>query len=206
MNPIDEKATFTRPRFLTSGFHSQVILCNCRLSGRSADKPITCVLKFFPSRFQLCFEKEIHAYRRLLESNTTLKYPKPYGYAEWPTAKYIKTIGRNIVPLIGADNNVFVLILQYVEVGDTSSSSISLELAVAAMESLNLLHKEKIVHGDISIDNILAIENETTADITWLDFSCSWTDASMKQIQWEWDKAAEYFAKLVPFRLNFFLN
>jgi serine/threonine protein kinase len=199
MKPIDEKATFTRPRFLSNGFHSQVILCNARLSGRPAEKPVTCVLKFFPSHFQLCFEKEVQAYRTLLESDTTLKYPKPYGFAEWSTAKYIKTIGRTIEPLVGADTeeNVFVLILQYVEVGDAPPSSLSLELAVAAMDSLNLLHKEKIVHGDISTHNILAVENETTTNITWLDFSCSWTNASAEQIRWEWNKAAEYFAKLV---------
>jgi serine/threonine protein kinase len=200
MNPIDDKATFTRPRFVSSGFHSQVILCNTRLSGRSADKPITCVLKCFPGRFQLFFENEIQAYKRLLQSKTSLKYPKPLGFAEWPTAKYIKTIGRTIEPLVDVDteSSIFVLVLQYVETLDVSSGSITIEVAVAAMESLNMLHNEGIVHGDISILNILTFENDAgETEVMWIDFSCSWIDASAKQIELEWRRGTEYFAKLV---------
>jgi serine/threonine protein kinase len=204
MDPLDDKVTFTRPRFLSTGFHSQVILCNTRLSGKSVYKPITCVLKFFPGRFELFFEKELQAYRRLLDSKTTLKYPKPLGFAEWPTAKYIKTIGRSIEPLEGADTEsaIFVLLLEYVETRDVSSNSVTIEVAVAALESLNMLHQEGIVHGDISIGNTLAFENDVgETDVMWIDFSCSWTDASPKQIEWEWQRAVEYFAKLVSVEL-----
>jgi hypothetical protein len=208
MEPIDDKATFSRVRLLNGGTHSQVCYCTYRIgkSRKIADKVNHCILKFFPNAYQIRFQKEVETYNRLLESDTPLRYANPLGASKWSGAKYIKTIGKTIggeiepLPDVSVTSSVYVLMLEYVEGDSISDSLMSLETAKAALESLKMLHQLRIAHGDISVNNIIELEDDgTTKNAVWIDFSCSWIDASSTQIQQEWKIAVEYFSTLVTY-------
>lgn len=198
MEVIDDRVLFSRPRLLSTGIHGQVIRCEYRVSRKTTSKNANCVLKFFPPRFKTCFDRERAIYQQLLDSNTSLQYVKPLGFAEWPSAKYLKTIGRGITAIEnGTSSTVHVLMLEYEESSPLSSVPISLALAKSSIACLNMLHQLGIVHGDISTDNILVVERNGLTDVVWIDFSGSWSDASPNQIALEARRAAEYFAHLV---------
>lgn len=204
MEPIDDKATFSRIRLLNGGTHSQVCYCTYRIgkSRKTADKVNHCILKFFPNAYQIHFQKEVETYNRLLESDTSLRYANPLGASKWSGAKYIKTIGGGIEPLtdVSVTSSVYVLMLEYMEGASVSDSRMSLETAKAALESLKMLHQLRIAHGDISFNNIIELGDDgTTKNAVWIDFSCSWIDASSTQIQQEWKIAVEYFSTLVTY-------
>ena len=198
MEKLDARFIFSNPILLKQGDRSQVLVCDYRPPRRTNESSKQCVLKFFPERFHLNFEKEVATYHFLLKAEHKSRLVNPLGYDKWPRGKYIKTIGRNIKPFAaeGADQCVDVLMLEYVPAGtqESQSTKIPLTRAASAMTALKDLHNLGVVHGDVSIDNILAPDEET---VMWIDFSNSWLDASKQQLNWEWVWAAEYFSNLV---------
>jgi serine/threonine protein kinase len=202
MEAIDGRIVFTRQRLLSSSPRTQVIRCNYsipngRPRGRKPAAPLPeCVLKVFPSRFRISYDKEIATYTRLVGSDSTVQYPKPLGYGQWTTEKYAKTIAQGIRSTLtyGDNSTIFVLMLEFVEATSLSSMRVSEEIAMAALSSLAALHSVGIVHGDISTTNIFLVGDETSPEIVWMDFSSSWTEASPNQISWEMERAREYFA------------
>lgn len=203
MEVIDDRVLFSRPRLLSTGIHGQVVHSEYRVSQIS--RPKNCVLKFFPARFKACFDREKVIYQQLLDSNTAVQYVKPLGIAEWPSAKYLKTIGRRITPIKnGTSSTVYVLMLEYEKSSSLSSVPMSLPLAKSSIACLNMLHQLGIIHGDISTDNVLVVERDGLMDVLWIDFSCSWGDASPGQIALEARRAAEYFALLVQNSVTYF--
>lgn len=203
MNLIDDRTAFSRPRILSSSPHRQVVRFDSRVSrdGKKAGA-IDCVLKFFTSKVRIAYDKEVAAYSRLTESNTTLRFPQPLGFGEWSSAKYAKVLGKGRQTLLedDPDSTIFVLMLEYI--GNSHPLSVIMpiapEITILALSSLADLHAIGIVHGDISTTNILVIEKKgQDINVAWVDFSSSWTNASSKQIEWELDRAAEYFEEWV---------
>jgi hypothetical protein len=203
MEDIKEKTIFSRPRLLSATPGSQVVRCNYKIptARKRPDEVYECVLKIFPSSFRISYEKELSTYRRLIESDVGISYPDPLGCGEWPSAKYIKTIGQRITSILkdSKDSTVFVLMLGYVDATPLSSIAVSTDVALAALSSLAKLHALGIVHGDLSTSNIFVDEEQedNSVNIVWMDFSSSWTEASPNQLSWEMDRALEYFAAWV---------
>jgi RIO-like serine/threonine protein kinase len=202
MERIHERAVFSRPKLLSLGQHSQVIRVNYKLPWDKGS-PDDCVLKIFLPRSRVAFEKEKEVYCFLETTPIRFEYARPIGYGEWTPAKYLKTIGKGIAPLPSATSqaSIRVLLLRYVDgtlLHNIASSSV---IAASALSNLAGLHERGIVHGDISSDNILVSEEDDALKVFWLDFSSSWANASLKQVTWEMEKAAEFFEEWV-FRLK----
>jgi len=92
---------------------------------------------------------------------------------------------------------VYVIMLEHIEAIPLSSITPTMELIKGALSSLSELHGLGIVHGDISMDNILVIKESGGLEVMLIDYSSSWLDASQEQEDWEFLRAAEYFAHLV---------
>jgi serine/threonine protein kinase len=195
---IEDSSTFSRPRLLSVRGNRQVVRANYKLSKNDVNK--LCVLKFFTIESKIEFEKEIQAYSTLIASGDTF-YANPIGIAEWSIARYLKAIGKTIQPMeIGdQDRMIFVLVLQYVDLVVLSSIPIPVTVgkAAACLSSLSAMHALKMVHGDVTRDNILVSTAPGVSAIVWIDFSSSWTDASPNQIELEWNGAVEFFAHSV---------
>src|SRR2546423_6665728 len=148
MQLIDERAVFSRPRPLKRGAHGQVVRVNYKLPWRKTKPTTDCVLKFFPASNRLAYDKEVEIYYRL-EGNPTpgFEYARPLGYGEWTVAKYIKTIGKGIKPILqetpGA--TIFVLLLAFVDAASLAEVTPTARIAAAAFKSLGSLHACGIV-------------------------------------------------------------
>ena len=203
MELLDDRAVFTRPRVLSTTPHSQVVRFAVQIppSREKSKESFECVLKFFTIDSQVSYKKELAAYAALAEQGIS-DCPSALGHAEWSSEKYLKTLGKRPKALIDSkyESMIFVIMLQHVHgsVPLSSIANISPEIAKATLLSLSHLHAAGIVHGDISLDNILVTEGkDKTFKLTWIDFSCSWTNASQKQIEWETEIAAMYVAQWV---------
>jgi|SRR5271156_3363013 len=208
MNILDDRAVFTRPRVLSTTPHSQVVRFAVQIpdSAENSTEPFECVLKFFTNYSEISYKKELAAYAALSEHGIS-DFPTVVGHAEWSTEKYRKTLGKRKKALVDGnyESVIFVIMLEYVHgsLPLSSIANISPEIARATLASLSNLHAAGIVHGDISQDNILVTESKTkTVKLTWIDFSCSWTNASQKQIQWETEIAATYLAQWVSAQMQ----
>jgi serine/threonine protein kinase len=173
------------------------------MQGSSA-QPESCVLKFFALKSRAAYDKEVAVYWWLHNSGRTMKnYSRLLGYDQWMAAKYVKTIGRGIKSILSKnpDPHIYVLMLKDIENSSPMSSvTITPAIAAAALTNLAILHETGVVHGDISTDNILVLEEEESVRVFWIDFSSSCTNASSIQTAWEMDRAAEYFSQWVmPF-------
>jgi hypothetical protein len=206
MELINNQFLFSRPHLLSSGAHSQVVRFNCKpshsrkvLPQRPAGESERCVLKFHTSANRLPYENELVIYRRLLETDAGLIYPRPIGYAEWSSQKYEKTIGRTIQSITGGeDASIFVLMLEFIEQSKPLSSvTVSIDIARAAISSLTKLHNIQIVHGDISTSNALVLEERAPARVMWIDFSSASIGASDSDLGLERRKAIDYFGAMV---------
>jgi serine/threonine protein kinase len=207
MGSIDPRLLFSRPIWLSSAPTHQVIRFTARFprSAKKQAETVDCVLKLFTSAARTSYDKEVAVYARLNEIDSKIPRPKLLGCAEWSREKYAKTVGKGI-PLLPAgtkfDSLVFVLMLEFLERSQPISTiaTIPLDLAKSALSHLDQLHSLAIVHGDISLSNILIISSDQADEpfnTAWVDFSSSWTDASSKQILWEHERAIEYFSQWV---------
>ena len=206
MDPIDDRFLFSHPEVLSSSRNSQVILLKSRLP---RGQPFDSIVKCFPSRARVEYEKEISVYTVLTENDVSFKYAKPIGYGQWSSQKYVKILGKKHSSLLdeGSDDIISVLMLEFLEEAVPLSDSTNiiaqepdsgLFIATSALSSLAKLHSLGIVHGDISTSNVLLCES----DSLWIDFSSSWINAPSNQIAWEWDRAVEYFSLWVNHRSN----
>jgi serine/threonine protein kinase len=202
MEPIDDRFVFSRPQLLSTGLHSQAVRFNfkpVRSRKTSAELPV-CVLKFYSPDAQISYESELSVYQHVqVAASAELLCPKPIGYAEWSSAKYAKAIGRGIQRIVdGGDAPVFVLMLEYVE-GSTTLSSVNVtpSVAKAAVSSLCKLHRLRVLHGDVSTNNALLMEEHDPARVVWVDFSAASMQAQERELALETKKAVEYFASLV---------
>jgi RIO-like serine/threonine protein kinase len=146
------------------------------------------------------YEKELQTYDLLYQATTTFEFAKPIGYAEWSAAKYAKIIGKGIRSILDPnDTTIFVLLLKYVAAKPLSEISASPEIAAEALNMLARLHELGVVHGDISRDNILVMDSQDgkTPTVVWIDFAASWRFASLQQVAWEMELAADYFEQWV---------
>jgi RIO-like serine/threonine protein kinase len=192
MPKIPDDTVFTRPHILTALPNSQVIRCQTRsLKGHSAET----ILKFYSFENRIAYDKEVKVYRYLQGKPTEkLHIAKCLGHAEWSHSKYVKVVSKkNASIAIGLNSTIYVVMLQPIPNAQqlASLSSLPLSLVVSALSQLWELHVLEIIHGDISLTNILVNDDDV---VTWIDFSCSWTKASSEQIRWEMDTAKEYFA------------
>src|SRR3979490_2284189 len=111
MNRINDKAVFSRPRLIRHGPQSQIVRINYKLPWRKTDS-IDCILKLYPQRSSVAYDKEVGIYHLLYATATPFQYAKPLGYAEWTPAKYVKTIGKGIQSILDPnDSTVLVLLL-----------------------------------------------------------------------------------------------
>jgi RIO-like serine/threonine protein kinase len=197
MEQISDELSFSRPQLLSTGIHSQVVLFNYKQSRSRTAEVAACVLKFYRPDARFAYENELSVYRRLLGTKTELIYPKPFGYSEWSSAKYVKAIGRGIKRIVEGDASVYVLMLEYMEnATPLSSVNVSSSIAESAISSLCRLHNIRIVHGDISTSNALVLAEHEPARVAWIDFSSASTLALQKDLALETDKAIEYFGAI----------
>ena len=200
MQKLNDQLTFTHIQLLHTSNRNQIVRCNYK-KGRKVN---SCVLKLFPTKFRLSFEQERETYNKLLDANTNLLYPLPLGYTKWSVAKYEEVIGSTIGSILDGtpsnDSGVYVLMLHFIENAKQLDKVYpSLQLAIEIIASLDNLHRIRIVHGDLSLSNILLIKESLTdvGKIMFLDFASSWTNASRKQLEWETKNAVEFFAAWV---------
>jgi serine/threonine protein kinase len=198
MERIDEKAVFSRPKLLHATQQSQVVRVNYKLPWDDI-KPEDCVLKFFLPQSRIAFEKERETYRLLNANPIRFDYANPIGYGEWTPAKYLKTIGKGIKPLANSnsESRILVLLLHFVDGTPLSKVPPSPTIAASALSNLASLHERGVVHGDISPDNILVSQGEDELKVFWIDFAASWGYASLRQVTWEMERAAEFFEQWV---------
>lgn len=197
MKTIDEQWIFSQPQLLKVSSRSQVVRFKYKLSKKATNKSgRDCVLKFFPEPSRPLFDREVNAYDTLDKIGNSADYVNPIAAGVWSCTKYLKALGQGILPLTVSDNEVSVLMLDFYDAPPLSSRRLTKPLAIAILKSLEELHSVGIVHGDISLENILLLD-EKPPHLMWLDFSSSWTDASNSQKNWERDRALTYVSKWV---------
>jgi len=198
MQVIDERISFSQPQLLKVTPWAQVIRFKYKASRNAPNiSAQDCVLKIFGEDSRILFDKEVAAYARLVQSKTSATYAKPLGYSKWTAQKYERTIGRNITRMGDGKAEVYVLMLEFVVGRELTAKDFTKPLAISCLKSLDQLHALAIVHGDINPSNLLLLEDDSTTDFVWLDFSFSWTDASPAQLDWETDRAVEYLSDWV---------
>jgi serine/threonine protein kinase len=200
-----ESLIFGRPKLLSHKSQSQVILCDFH-SGERIETS-SCILKIFPPKSSVAYEKELSIYTHLGTQNSNADAveeitPTKFWSGVWSAERYQEFLGGRLPTVLRrTDTQVDVLVLSYVEnicaLSSDETSEVRLHAANAALRSLQALHSNEIVHGDISVDNVLFQRNGNRYDALWIDFSASVINASRNSISREWKKAVDYFAHMV---------
>jgi RIO-like serine/threonine protein kinase len=197
---ITESLSFISPKLLSHKPHSQVILCSVRSAAENTKTQ--CVLKFFPPKANAAFRQELLVYSKATTSESLQEIiPEKLWSESWTASRYHKFLANLPSVLAKSDRKVDVLAISYIEDSDALIESEPPELhiyaAKAALRALQELHENKIVHGDVSVDNLLVQREFDQYFAYWVDFSQSRLNAKQRDITYEWQKAVDYFADLV---------
>jgi len=192
----DNPFTFLRPKLLSHKGRHQVVLSVAQDAESGEETP--CVVKFFSPNARHAFQRELSVYSY---EGTEDARPQKLWSGAWPSSEYLEFL-RNLPSVLRkSDGQVYALVLTYVESIDSLAPSQPTELqkhaVKAALLSLRRLHSVGIVHGDISVENLLLQQNGHNLEATWIDFSSSSVQASMAMIEQEWEQAITYFSQLV---------
>ena len=188
--------TYQRPKLLSHRAGHQVVLSVAQNPEVGDATP--CVLKFFSPKCRDAFERElsIYDYREIEEAR-----PQKLWSGIWPSSKYSEFLSK--LPSISrqSGSRVHTLVLSYVEGIEAFVPSQPMEFqkyaAKAALLSLRKFHSAGIVHGDVSVDNLLLQKSEDKLEAIWIDFSSSIVKASKAMVEHEWEQAVTYFSHLV---------
>ena len=116
-------------------------------------------------------------------------------------AKYVKFCGRACNHHLKADPEAMidVLMWEYIPHSTRLSELVPMPVNIAkrALSRLSELHSVNIMHGNVSLSNALLLVDHDSSNVLWIDFPCSWTEASTVQCNREYGQAAELFAAVV---------
>jgi len=189
--------TFRRPKLFSHKAGRQVAVSLARNDEAEGD-PTPCILKFFSPKCRTAFERELSIYNceEIEESR-----PQKLWSGTWASSKYSEFIGNLPSILRKSDSLVYILVLSYVEGFEAFIPSQPIELqkhaVKAALLSLQKFHSAGIIHGDVSVDNLLLQNNGDRLEAIWIDFSSSIVNASAAMTRHEWEQAVTYFSDLV---------
>lgn len=195
---FDGPLTFLRPKLLSHKPSCQVVISKAKNDGQSGTAT-PCVLKFFSPKALAAYEKELSVYRSEGARNVR---PQKLWSGSWVSSKYLEFLGGNLPSILRkSDSQVYALILSYIEGVDVLSQSHPAELQIhavkAALHSLRILHSARIVHGDVSLENLLLQHDGDKLHAFWIDFSASSVNAKAAAADHEWQQAVAYFSHLV---------
>ena len=177
-NASHDPFTFQRPKLLSHKAGHQVALSLAR-NDEAGGGPTPCILKFFSPKCRTAFERELSIYscEEIEESR-----PQKLWSGTWASSKYSEFIGNLPSILRKSDSLVYILVLSYVEGFEAFIPSQPIELqkhaVKAALLSLQKFHSAGIIHGDVSVDNLLLQNNGDRLEAIWIDFSSSIVNAS----------------------------
>jgi len=197
----DDPLLFVRPLLLRHSPASQVIECDAIDNEDGFSQP--CVLKFFAPKAEAAFRRELAVYTKTNKEEILGNVvPLLLWEGEWSSAKYKTFIGNFPTLLRKSDRAVkFLAIHRITNTVYDFPTGEPVELqpyaVKTALHGLQILHSFDIVHGDVSVQNLLLRRNSEYYDALWIDFSSSIVDASEQDMRYEWQKAVQYFSNLV---------
>ena len=195
-SPSRDPFTFQRPKLLSHKAGHQVVLSVAQNGQDGNTTP--CVLKFFSPKCRAAFERElsVYNYEEIEEAR-----PQKLWSGTWPSSKYTEFLSNLPSILRQSDSRVYTLVLGYVEGIEAFVPSQPIELqkhaVKAALLSLRKFHSAGIVHGDVSVGNLLLQRSGDKLEAIWIDFSSSIVKASTAMAEYEWEQAVAYFSHLV---------
>jgi RIO-like serine/threonine protein kinase len=195
---------FSRPKLLSHKPRSQVFLCDYSSTG--SDSVSACIIKVFTARDKVSYRKESSVYSLARGSGLASglnALPTKLGSGEWDATRYQEFIGGKFPSAMRrSEVGVDVIVLAYIESFNAFGMSESLETRIrgakSALRTLQTLHTNGIVHGDISVNNVLIQRYRDSYTATWIDFSASVINPTRARIALEWRNAIDYFSQLVP--------
>lgn len=194
-----EPFEFLLPRLLSHKPRSQVVLCDY-ISDESS--PFSeCVVKVFPPKGRVAYEKELSAYSVLEKEHKSIS-PRNIWSGNWSAERYQEFLGGMLPSVLRrAETEVSVIALSFVKGSNVFSPRLPTETRIAAVKSalrsLRSLHRIGIVHGDISTENVIIRSAGDHFFAFWIDFSSCNISASKKAMLHEWEKANKYFSQTV---------
>jgi serine/threonine protein kinase len=192
---------FLRPSLISHTAQSQVI--ECEAHDKSHGDRQGCILKFFSPRAESALKQELAVYTKVKGDEELGGFvPRLLWSGTWPSQSYRSFIGRFPSLLRKSDRSVRLIAIELIiNAIQNFPASEPPELHVyaikTALHALQLLHSNGIVHGDISVDNIIFRREAEFYDAFWIDFSSAIIDASPEDVAYEWQKAVQYFSHLV---------
>jgi hypothetical protein len=196
---------FSRPKLLSHKSRSQVFLCDYSSAGNNSVS--ACIVKVFTTRDNVSYRKESSVYSLASGSlglaSGSNALPAKLGSGEWDATRYQEFLGGKFPSAMRrSETGVNVIVLAYIESFNALAMGESLETRIrgakAALLTLQILHTNGIVHGDISVNNVLIQRYRDRYTATWIDFSTSVINPTRARIALEWRNAIDYFSQLVP--------
>lgn len=212
--PTEDERIFLKPRLLSHKQHSQVLLCETYFPAADDDLQTPCIAKIFPPKSKPNYDKELAVYTHDTGSAglSGSARPRLLDSGTWSKSRYKGVLGGKLPSVLKrSDTLVFVIVLEYLESEDLLAtdqpSEVRLRAAKGALRYLRVLHTEGILHGDVSVDNVLFRKiGNTGYEPFWIDYSAAVVQASEALIGREWKKSIGYFARLVTSSRRFVLT